>query len=99
MRAAGAELPRVSDGQGRPALPGVPDEAISADVDVAAYLDQKLAAIRAHRTQTGPGTRFSIVPEEMAREFWSRECYVLAQGDAASRQGDLFEGLDQSLPV
>lgn len=93
MRDAGARLPAVSDGQGQPALPGVPDEEVTAEIDVSAYLDQKLAAIRAHRTQTGPGTRFSTLPEEVARDFWSRECYVLARGEAGARQADLFEGL------
>jgi N-acetyl-1-D-myo-inositol-2-amino-2-deoxy-alpha-D-glucopyranoside deacetylase len=93
MRAAGGELPAVADREGQPAVPGVPDELISADVDVTAYLDRKLAAILAHRTQTGPGTRFSAVPEEFARQFWSKEAYVIARGEANGRQADLFEGL------
>ena len=94
MRDAGAQLPAVSDGEGQPALPGVPDELVTAEVDVSAYLDQKLAAIRAHKTQTGPGTRFSIIPDDVAREFWSSECYVLGRGEVVTRQADLFEGLE-----
>ncbi len=93
MRGAGASTPRVSDAQGQPAPPGVPDEEITAEVDVSAYVDRKIAAVRAHRTQTGPGTRFSMVPEAVAREFWSRESYVLARGETGARQTDLFEGL------
>ncbi len=94
MREAGAQQPRVSDAQGQPALPGTPDEKITAEVDVSAFIDQKLTAIRAHRTQTGPGTRFSMVPEDVAREFWSRECYVIAHGVAGPHVVDLFEGLE-----
>ena len=81
------------------AVPGsLPDEEITAVVDGRSYLDLKIAALRAYRSQVdmenGIFTAFTGVPE------FAVECYQLVRGVRGPGSGphswedDLFAGLD-----
>jgi N-acetyl-1-D-myo-inositol-2-amino-2-deoxy-alpha-D-glucopyranoside deacetylase len=77
---------------------GSPDEAITTVVDVAAYLDRKRAALRAHRSQIGEDSFFLNTPEEQIGWFFGQEEFVLEDGPrhddpATGRETDLFAGL------
>jgi N-acetyl-1-D-myo-inositol-2-amino-2-deoxy-alpha-D-glucopyranoside deacetylase len=81
------------------ALPfGSPEEAITTVVDVAPYLEQKRAALRAHRSQIGEDSFFLNTPEELMSWFFGHEEFVLEQGrrvddPVTGRETDLFAGL------
>ncbi|MGH3673005.1 MAG: N-acetyl-1-D-myo-inositol-2-amino-2-deoxy-alpha-D-glucopyranoside deacetylase [Pseudonocardiaceae bacterium] len=81
------------------AAPGsLPDEEITAVVDGRRYLDLKVAALRAHRSQVdmenGIFTAFTKTPE------FAVECYQLVRGERGPGSGphgwenDLFAGLE-----
>lgn len=59
------------------ALYGVTEDSFAAVLDVSAYADEKRAAVRAHRTQTGPNSSFAGIPEEMWREMFAKETFTL----------------------
>jgi LmbE family N-acetylglucosaminyl deacetylase len=54
---------------------GTPDEEISVVLDTRALLDQRWAAIRAHRSQASP---FENLPDELAELFLARDHLVIA---------------------
>ena len=72
-----------------------PDELVTTSVDVSAYVDTKAAALLAHRTQMGPGSWLSRVPESIWRQLWRTEYFRRAQSrvPAPEREDDLFAGL------
>ena len=88
-------LPSLEEAPG-----SLPDEEITAVVDGRRYLDTKVAALRAHRSQVdmenGIFTVFTKVPE------FAVECYQLVRGERGPGSGphgwedDLFAGLDVS---
>lgn len=55
---------------------GTPDERVTTTVPVDAYWDQRWAALRAHRTQYGPGHPFLMVPESMVRGWLATDSFV-----------------------
>jgi N-acetyl-1-D-myo-inositol-2-amino-2-deoxy-alpha-D-glucopyranoside deacetylase len=55
---------------------GTPDERVTTAVPVDAYWDQRWAALRAHRTQYGPGHPFMTVPESMIRGWLATDSFV-----------------------
>mgnify|MGYP001582309697 CR=1 FL=1 len=57
---------------------GVPDEAITAEVSVAAYAEAKQQAMACHRTQMGPAMPLNRLPPEALREFLGREFFIRA---------------------
>ena len=59
---------------------GLPDELVDVSVDVSAYVDRKLEALFAHRTQMGANSFFHRLPREGLRDVTGRENYVLAAG-------------------
>jgi LmbE family N-acetylglucosaminyl deacetylase len=74
---------------------GFPDEELSAIIDVADYVDLKVAALRAHRTQI-PDDWFAMsVPEEARRAWFGIESFLrLFSGvDSPLPESDLFAGL------
>ncbi len=74
---------------------GVTDDEVHAEIDVTAFLPQKLAALRAHRTQLRDGDPLSLFPEGILAGILARERFTLAFGDRPTRRlSDLFEGLD-----
>jgi mycothiol S-conjugate amidase len=78
----------------------VPDETVTAWVDVSAQLDQRWEAFRAHATQISDQNPFVRFGRDAWREFWFREAYVRRESriPAPERETDLFAGLDGLRP-
>ena len=74
---------------------GFPDEEISAIIDVSDYLDRKVAALRAHRSQIPNDWFLLTVPDEVRREFFGTESFVRLFSSVESQlpETDLFSGL------
>ena len=72
---------------------GTPDELVTTVVNVAAYLDVKMASLRCHRTQLNPNGAFSQMPEHLLRESMSSEYFGLAAPEGAGKDADLLAGL------
>jgi len=77
-----------------------PDAHLSARVDAQAYVDQKLAAMRAHATQITVDGPFFALSNNLGNQVWGNEFYRLAAGVAGpgdpetGLESDLFSGLD-----
>ena len=74
----------------------VPDEAVTAWVDVAPVLDRRWAAMQAHVTQISQENPFVRFGKDAWAEYWSREAFVRRESrvPAPDHETDLFEGLD-----
>jgi LmbE family N-acetylglucosaminyl deacetylase len=91
LRGRGVE---IGDPQG-PFMPrGVPDHTITVRVDCRRAISEKLAAIRAHRTQQ---VELEYVPEDLQPEMLGHECFVQAWPPVTDPSGptlsSVFEGL------
>jgi len=79
---------------------GVPDELVTTEIDATAYLDAKLAAMRAHATQISVDSPFFALSDKVGRRALGLEYYTLLAGPRGPGQGrhgwegDLFAGLD-----
>ena len=81
---------------------GVPDDQITTQVDGPEYLEAKIAAMRAHRTQIAVDGFFFALADGVGRPAFSVDHYVLTRGKAAPTaspdgrpvETDLFAGLD-----
>ena len=76
---------------------GVPDEAVTTEIDATAYLEQKLAAMRAHATQIAVDSPFFAFSDNVGQRAFGREHYTLLAGPrggqrADYRETDLFGG-------
>jgi N-acetyl-1-D-myo-inositol-2-amino-2-deoxy-alpha-D-glucopyranoside deacetylase len=72
----------------------VPDDQVTAVVDIGPFVARKRAALAAHRTQMGPDSFFMRLPESAWKLVWNVECFRLAAGPGgAVREDDLFAGL------
>lgn len=78
----------------------VPDETITAWVDVSDDLDARWHAFRAHVTQISDANPFVRFGRESWKDFWSREAFVRTgcRVDAPTHETDLFEGLADAEP-
>ena len=78
----------------------VPDEAITAWVDVHPVLDQRWEAIKAHITQISDDNPFVRFGKEAWAEYWHREAFVRRETrvPAPDHETDLFEGLEGRTP-
>ena len=82
---------------------GVPDEQVTTQIDATAYLDAKLAAMRAHATQISVDSPFFALSDKVGRRALGLEYYTLLagpRGPGAGPQGwetDLFGGLDPEM--
>jgi N-acetyl-1-D-myo-inositol-2-amino-2-deoxy-alpha-D-glucopyranoside deacetylase len=78
---------------------GVPDEVVTTEVDATAYLDQKVAAMRAHATQIAVDSPFFAFSDNVGQRAFGREYYTLVAGPRGrgsgpyDRESDLFAGL------
>ena len=89
-------VPRsVAKALGLSHLHDVPDEQVSLTVDVTPVWEQKLAAIRCHRTQAG-GSPILNGPEEKRRLFLGTEHFRLAMTRGEARDGD---SAGRALPI
>ena len=79
-------------------LPCVPDEQVTTEIDASAYLDAKLAAMRAHATQMTVDGRWYALSNHVAQPVSGVEYYALLAGhpliaDRIGREDDLFAGV------
>src|ERR1017187_7972834 len=78
---------------------GTPDDEVTTEVDATAFLDAKLAAMRAHATQIAVDSPFFALSDNIGQRAFGREYYSLLagpRGPAAGPQGresDLFAGI------
>jgi N-acetyl-1-D-myo-inositol-2-amino-2-deoxy-alpha-D-glucopyranoside deacetylase len=74
---------------------GTLDEHITTYLDVGEWFDRKWEAVVAHRTQIAGDSWFLSLPDEVRREGFSREAFILAFSRVAAPAGtpDLFAGL------
>ncbi len=77
---------------------GVPDEQVTTEIDASAYLDAKLAAMRAHATQITVDGVFFALSNKVARLASGVEHYALLAGQRGpdgpyGREDDLFAGV------
>ncbi len=78
----------------------VPDEAITAWIDVSGVLDQRWNAIKAHVTQISDDNPFVRFGKEAWAEYWFREAFIRRESrvPAPDLEDDLFAGLDGRSP-
>lgn len=79
---------------------GVPDELVTTEIDAGEYLEQKLAAMRAHATQIAVDSPFFAFSDNVAQRALGREYYTLLAGPRGPGSGprdwesELFAGID-----
>jgi LmbE family N-acetylglucosaminyl deacetylase len=71
---------------------GTPEEEITWEVDVSAYLDRKRAALEAHRSQASDIEQFLALPSEVFARSFGLEHYIEPGVDGPMRRGWPFEG-------
>ena len=78
-------------------LMGTPDEMISTRIDVRPYIENKLQALRAHKTQINPAMFDTMMSPQQRDQFLGYEYYVLAHQAIMPHPGELeselFPGL------
>lgn len=95
MAAAGAELGDGAPDFDDPELVfGMPEAVITTRVDVRAWAERKLAAMRAHETQIGDLAPFLAMPLDVFREAMGTEFFIRHGVPSEHRDDDLFAGLD-----
>ena len=74
---------------------GTPDDEVTAEIDVSAWLAQKMRALRAHRSQLSPDSFFLNVPADLEAQAFGTEWFVRLRSrvEAPDREDDLFAGL------
>jgi N-acetyl-1-D-myo-inositol-2-amino-2-deoxy-alpha-D-glucopyranoside deacetylase len=79
---------------------GAPDELVTTEVDVTAFLEHKRAALVAHRSQIGSDSFFLNTPSELMGEFFGVEQFILEAGEPGGPglERDLFAGLAPKEP-
>jgi N-acetyl-1-D-myo-inositol-2-amino-2-deoxy-alpha-D-glucopyranoside deacetylase len=73
----------------------VPDESITAWIDVSGQVDQKWAATRRHVTQIADDHTFMRFGLDAWRTWWSREAFILRESrvPVVAPEADLFAGI------
>ena len=75
------------------------DEYVTTLIDGAAYVDSKMAAMKAHETQIALDGPFFALSDNLGMQIWGDEYYTLAKGvksapfDSKGREIDLTSGL------
>jgi LmbE family N-acetylglucosaminyl deacetylase len=73
---------------------GVPEDEITAVVDVTAYLDKKRAAMAVHASQIPESSFFLSLPADAFAAAFGHEWFILRGGTHDGKvEDDLFEGL------
>ena len=97
-RVGGANFTQVESADDFPF--GVPDEVVTTEIDATAYLDQKIAAMRAHATQIAVDSPFFAFSDNVGQRAFGREYYTLLAGPRGrgsgpdGRESDLFAAID-----
>jgi N-acetyl-1-D-myo-inositol-2-amino-2-deoxy-alpha-D-glucopyranoside deacetylase len=78
----------------------VPDETITAWIDINAVIDDRWNAMQAHVTQISDQNPFVRFGRDAWRDFWTREAYIrrASRVPAPEHETDLFEGLEGREP-
>jgi N-acetyl-1-D-myo-inositol-2-amino-2-deoxy-alpha-D-glucopyranoside deacetylase len=96
-QAGGVDFSRVKSADDLPF--GTPDEQVTTQIDATAYLEQKLAAMRAHATQIAVDSPFFALSNNIGQRAFGREYYTLLSGPRGrgsgryGRESDLFSGV------
>jgi N-acetyl-1-D-myo-inositol-2-amino-2-deoxy-alpha-D-glucopyranoside deacetylase len=72
---------------------GTAEHLITTRLDVRAYIEQKIRAFQAHRTQIAPDSFVFILPEEERQQFLGFEHFLLARHAPTPRQGEMETSL------
>ena len=74
---------------------GAEDATITTEVDISDHLEEKRAALAAHRSQIGPESFFLNTPDDLAHAAFALEQFVLEVGELGPTrpETDLFDGL------
>jgi len=93
MQRAGVENRWGSDGEPPPFA--VPDDRVTTWLDVRAYVDIKIQAMLAHKTQIPKDSWFMKVRDVLGPDAWAREAYERARSSVETPlpEDDLFSGL------
>ncbi len=79
------------------AIMGTPDKIITTRVDARNYIEDKMKAFAAHKTQIAPDSFVFTIPTEMRDQVFGYEYFVLARSAIAQHTGpleqDMLEGL------
>ena len=96
----GASPEELTEWETRSARMLIPDESVTAWVDVSEALDARWAAIRAHVTQISNDNPFVRFGKDAWSEFWNREAFIRRESriPAPEHETDLFAGLDGHEP-
>jgi len=70
---------------------GEPAEKITTRVDVTAYLDQKRAAMAAHRSQIAETSFFLALPAQVFRSVWGEETFIRRGAEPGLRETWLID--------
>ena len=76
-----------------------PDELVTTVIDGEAFVEKKMAAMKAHATQIALDGPFFALSNKLGLKVWGQEFYTLVKGikagtlDANGRETDLFAGL------
>jgi N-acetyl-1-D-myo-inositol-2-amino-2-deoxy-alpha-D-glucopyranoside deacetylase len=77
----------------------IDDALVTALIDGSAYVDRKMAAMKAHETQIAFDGPFFALSNNLGNQVWGQEYYTLVRGAAAApfdengRETDLFAGI------
>jgi mycothiol conjugate amidase Mca len=93
MKRAGVENRWGEDGEPPPFAVG--DERVTTRLDVSAYVEIKIQAMLAHKTQIPPDSWFMKVRDVLGPDAWARETYerVRSSVETSLPEDDLFAGL------
>lgn len=75
------------------------DALVTAAIDASAYVERKMAAMKAHETQIALDGPFFALSDNLGTQVWGKEYYTLVQGSPAApfdedgRETDLFAGI------
>lgn len=90
MRARG--LPSPLDNENfDPTTFTVPDDLITTAIAIEPYLQQKIEAVRVHRTQIAPDGRFMAMPDDIRNEMFGSEFFTRVASRVEVPQGDGYE--------
>ncbi|HTE86111.1 MAG TPA: PIG-L family deacetylase [Dehalococcoidia bacterium] len=95
MRARGIPWPFGGVETGEPPNWGVPEERVTAAIDVAGYVPRTRESLRQHRTQFDPDGAWMTLPDDVARVGLGIEHFMLLRSlvQADEHELDLFAGL------
>ncbi|GCE07993.1 N-acetyl-1-D-myo-inositol-2-amino-2-deoxy-alpha-D-glucopyranoside deacetylase [Dictyobacter aurantiacus] len=75
------------------AIMGTPDELITARIDVCEYIDHKMKAFAAHKTQIAPDSFMFTIPEAQREQALGYEYFVLVRSALQPVAGELQQDL------